>query len=51
MGDVWIMAVIFKDHKEEGGSGYLMILFDFCPSFKHRMFENCFKCRKRWEYH
>jgi hypothetical protein len=40
MGDVWIMAVNFKDHKGEGGGGYLMIPFDFRPSFKHRRFEN-----------
>jgi len=46
MADVWIMAVNFKDHKGKGGRGYLMIPIDFRPSFKHRMFENCFNCRK-----
>jgi hypothetical protein len=51
MEDVWIMAVNFKDHKGEGGSGYLMIPFDFRPLFKYRMLENCFNCRKQWQYH
>jgi len=46
MGDVWITAVNFKDHNGEEERVYLMILFNFRPSFKHRMFENCFSCKK-----
>ena len=47
MGDVWIMAVNFKDYKGGGeGSGYLMIPSHFRPSFIHHMFANYFNFRK-----
>ena len=46
-GGCWDYGCQFLDRKGEGGRGYLMIPFYFPPSFKHRIFENCFNCRKR----